>query len=110
MMYANLQRQIATAFQASPIWALTVPGDAANGLSSTAWSPVQAEIARHVGAGASVDQKRAVYMQVVEMLKQLQALAQKASSLGPPTGPERQAFTGLLNALLLNYTQLLNNT
>lgn len=102
-MHIHILKNISDVYQQSPLWTLTLPGDAAAGLSSAAWTPVAAELARHVGAEAAIDAKRAAYGQVVAMLKQTDAEAARARHF---SATERLAFGGLIQVLLQHYQPL----
>ena len=106
-MNAHLQKSILAVYQQSPLWTLTLPGDAASGLSSTAWTPVAAEIARHTGTGATDAAKKAVYGQVVAELTRTAEQAATPNRSPHFTPAERLAFGAFVQVLLHNYRPLL---
>lgn len=99
----HILKPISDAYRQSPLWTLTLPGDAAAGLSSAAWTPIAAELARQLGAGVTVDAKRAAYGQVVAMLKQTEVEAAKAWHF---SASDRLAFGSLVQVLLQHYQPL----
>ena len=102
-MHLPILKSISDAYKQSPLWTLTLPGDAAAGLSSSAWTPVAAELARHVGAAASAEAKRAAYGQVVAMLIRTYTDAMQARHF---SAGDRLVFGGLIQTLLLQYQPL----
>lgn len=105
-MHSLNQKSVSDVFRQSPLWVLALPGDAAAGLGSSAWTPVAAEISRHVGAGASADARRAVYAQVVAMLSRIWDEAttpQRSPHLSPA---DRLTFGSLVQVLLHHYRPL----
>ena len=99
----HILKPISEAYKQSPLWTLMLPGDAAAGLSSAAWTPIATELARQLGASATVDAKRAAYGQVVAMLSRTAIEATQARHL---SATDRLAFGGLIQVLLQHYQPL----
>lgn len=102
-MHIPILKNISDVYKQSPLWTLTLPADAGAGLSSAAWAPVAAELARHVGVSATIDAKRAAYGQVVAMLSRTAVETTQAKHFG---AADRLAFGGLIQVLLQHYQPL----
>lgn len=103
-MSTHVTLPVTRAFAASNVFTFTTPGDAANGITSTTWAPVLAEVARVAPAGAPRSDRLAAYSQLVADLRRVKAEIPRSRALGPS---ERLAFGGFLEALLLNAEQSL---
>lgn len=64
------QRTILTAYQASPLWALTPPGDWQSYTGSTAWSALATALSTALGIAPDVPSRRGCYAQLVALLRQ----------------------------------------
>lgn len=92
-----IAQQVAKAFQACDVWTLTTPGDAANGTTSTTWTPVTAEIARVAPASAPRADRLAAHTQIVFELRRARDSIPTSRKLGPA---ERLAFGNFVQLLL----------
>lgn len=98
-MSTHVTLPVARAFAASNVFTFTTPGDAANGITSTTWAPVLAEVARVAPASAPRSDRLAAYSQLVADLRRVKAEIPRSRSLGPT---ERLAFGSFVEVLLLN--------
>lgn len=103
-MTTHITAPINRAFQASNLWTMTTPGDAASGITSTTWAAVLAEVSRLAPASAPRADRLAAYSQVVADLRRIRDQIPISRALGPS---ERLAFGNFLQVLLLNAEQSL---
>lgn len=103
-MSIHITTPVNKAFQASNVWTQDTPGDAANGITSTTWAPVLAEVTRVAPASAPRADRLAAYGQLVADLRRARDGIPTSRKLGPS---ERLAFGNFLQTLLNSAEQSL---
>lgn len=98
-MSLHITTPVNRALQASSVWTQDTPGDAANGITSTTWAPVLAEVARVAPASAPRADRLAAYTQLVADLRRARDQIPTSRKLGPT---ERVAHGNWLQVLLLD--------
>lgn len=99
------QRQIVAAYQASPMWTLSLPGDWASYAASTAWAPVAAALSTALGIAPDARARRGCYAQVVALLTQTAQQCERALNLNPTDRGALRMFAVELIRLYDPFTQ-----
>jgi hypothetical protein len=72
------------------------PGDFANGVTSTAWTPVTTALTAVAGAAAPIQVRRESFAQVVGLLRQNLEQVRRTTALSPTQRQDSLAYGGLL--------------